>query len=187
MTDRNDIKEALDQRAQHFPDLGTLFVLRNGVPSLGEFRLPKGVRQREPRMCFMNAFDLALKDPDRFLYHEGYAISDLGIPIHHAWVVDRNRPGFAIDPTWKKATRATATYFGVPIETKLLIEQTLKNEVYGILVPNEMFDADFMLAVDPEIVAVTKARHEESRRILDHVTKQLRSIPSPIREKEATP
>ena len=39
-------------------------------------------RQQE---CFMNAQELALSD-DRLVYHEGYAVGSVGIPILHAWV-----------------------------------------------------------------------------------------------------
>lgn len=37
------------------------------------------------RECFFNAQRMALACPD-FIYVEGYALSDLGFPIHHGWV-----------------------------------------------------------------------------------------------------
>lgn len=62
---------------------------------------PKGMRKRADKACYLNALRVVLKYHPAYTYAEGLAWgAELGIPIHHAWVVDGR--GNAIDPTWRE-------------------------------------------------------------------------------------
>jgi hypothetical protein len=57
-----------------------------------------------PRMCFTNAARTVLGvtafDPEGCAYAEGFALSPLGLWVHHAWVV--NAYGLVIERTWRE-------------------------------------------------------------------------------------
>lgn len=60
--------------------------------------LPKDIKRGTPKECFRNALTLVMRDPN-LRYVEGYALRrGIGIPIHHAWAVDK--AGRVIDNTW---------------------------------------------------------------------------------------
>jgi hypothetical protein len=54
--------------------------------------------------CYANAIDAVLRRPTHLTYVEGYALSRLGVPLEHAWVVDD--AGKAWDVTWKWSERS---------------------------------------------------------------------------------
>src|SRR5215216_5814498 len=66
---------------------------------------PKGMRKRADKACYRNVCMVVIDKRYRndFTYAEGIAVSDLGFPVHHAWVVDRD--GNAVDPTWPEPGR----------------------------------------------------------------------------------
>lgn len=75
--------------------------------------LPKGYRAGILKQCFHNSGRLALTRKG-VRYVEGYAIRlSLGIPMHHAWVVDAKDR--VIDVTWDLPI--AAAYFGVAFPT----------------------------------------------------------------------
>ena len=86
--------------------------------------LPKGVRRGRMKMCYMNAANLVMDNPE-LVYCEGYAAGIL--PVMHAFCVTRK--GAVVDPTWKDGTE----YFGVPIKREFLRKTLLRNKVYGVL------------------------------------------------------
>jgi len=54
---------------------------------------------REIKQCFSNAQLIVLHDDsDELIYHEGYAMGRVGIPVHHAWFTIN---GKVVDLTWK--------------------------------------------------------------------------------------
>jgi hypothetical protein len=92
------------------------FILKHGRifprtgPSPSRYRMPEA----QLKMCYQNAFTLALRFHDELAYAEGVAIVG-GIPgTDHAWCVDLD--GNVIDPTWKYDK--TQGYQGVPFDLK---------------------------------------------------------------------
>lgn len=92
------------------------------------FSHKKGVQKE----CFRNAALLAMENRE-LRYVEGYATAVirskgevLTLPLPHAWVIDENN--HVIDTTWKDGI----DYFGVPIETQLLMRVLVETEMYGI-------------------------------------------------------
>ncbi len=96
--------------------------------------LPKGVKQRKLGECYMNAYQLADSQPDKYQYVEGFATPG-GVPMGHAWTVDR-KTGEVVDPTWggrpEKFT-AHVAYRGVPMDIKDVRETVMRRKKYGVL------------------------------------------------------
>ena len=83
----------------------------NGTMTLGE--------------CYSNAYKM-LEDPV-YRYCEGYATStSLGIPLAHAWVVDKDNN--VVDPTWKDGDQ----YFGVAFDSMFLYKTLIKTKHHGV-------------------------------------------------------
>lgn len=95
-----------------------------------------------PRMlmknCYGNCYDLATRNWGRGMadngltYCEGFVQSV--IPVRHAWLIDKE--GRVIDPTLRPRLSddiPEPAYFGVPFQTKYLINTTLANGYYGLL------------------------------------------------------
>jgi len=84
-----------------------------------------------PKMCYQNAGSVALGfhgDYPELTYVEGYAIpADVGIPLQHAWLVDKD--GNVIDRTWRDGV----AYFGIPIPSENLRRIVLRTGVWGVL------------------------------------------------------
>lgn len=76
--------------------------------------------------CFRNASILAIGEPRKYVYCEGYALGV--IPVHHAWVVDCDT-GLVVDPTWKDG----AGYIGIPFRLQYLTKMLIKLGYYGII------------------------------------------------------
>ena len=71
-----------------------------------------GRRRWEAKQCYPNGQELVRRDKTGTLvYHEGYAMSAMGIAIAHGWVTINNK---VVDVTWGPGNFGTE-YFGVPI------------------------------------------------------------------------
>jgi len=83
--------------------------------------------------CFLNATHLACMDSS-MTYCEG-KVSCIGVPLDHAWCVDRN--GVVVDPTLNgkmlDGNERSAEYFGVPFTTAYILRASKFNKVYGVL------------------------------------------------------
>jgi len=84
-------------------------------------------KRGQQKLCFMNAGRLALSDPD-LTYVEGY-MEFLGIPLEHAWVIDKQNN--VIDPTLPNGKGVTE-YYGVPLKTDWFQKFILKNKYWGV-------------------------------------------------------
>ena len=103
------------------------FVLENGYPYEVNEKSFEG--KRAPmHQCFSNATKKVLNNPD-LTYVEGF-ISVHGVPLHHAWTVDKS--GQVFDPTVEGADYIDG-YYGIPFSRDYLLRTTLKNGVYGLL------------------------------------------------------
>lgn len=85
-----------------------------------------------PKECYANAGRKALND-DRYTYVEGY-VTTHGIPIEHAWVVDR-ASGRIKDPTLRGNTATVNGYYGVPFTTEYLRSTVLRTGMWGLISP----------------------------------------------------
>lgn len=90
--------------------------------------LPEDIEQGDPKMCFVNAYNLARRNPGRLFYVEGYATAV--IPTDHAWCVDRQ--GRVVDntPYWEDGH----DYFGVKFTLTTLNAIQRITQGYGALV-----------------------------------------------------
>ncbi len=82
--------------------------------------------------CYGNAADLAIADQN-LTYVEGWATSDVGLTLEHAWCVKRGR---VYEPTWtgKNGRSVGVAYFGVPVPTGVLMRvltRTRTQSVFG--------------------------------------------------------
>lgn len=84
-----------------------------------------------PKQCFRNAGNVAINEPDRFLYCEGLAVIsvDLPLPVEHAWVWDLQEQR-AVEVTWETAG---PEYLGIAFTTDFMRGMALAREVWGIL------------------------------------------------------
>ena len=108
------------------------FILKNGRAFQSPTSLPSDVRQRKLGLCFMNAYQLVDGRPD-LTYVEGIA-SYKGIPIDHAWAVDKDN--HVIDPTWagnKDYLPGDHKYFGVKIPIETVRKTIFVRGKYGVL------------------------------------------------------
>ncbi len=95
--------------------------------------LPAGVKQAKLGLCYMNAYQLADAQPDKYTYVEGFATAS-GIPMGHAWTVDNE--GKVVDPTWggrKDAFTANAAYVGVAFPLEKVRETIFARGKYGVI------------------------------------------------------
>src|SRR5260221_725834 len=105
------------------------FIFKNGMDCQFDptrsFNIAPGVAQG----CYRNATLVALERGD-LTYVEGYATVH-GVPISHAWLVDRT--GLVLEPTLRPKDSADRTigYFGVPFKTEYVLKALKKNKVYG--------------------------------------------------------
>lgn len=90
---------------------------------------PDDVAPATPKMCFQNAFQLAMSRPD-LTYVEGFALSV--VPLHHAWCVTDD--GVVVDPTWTGGNGLDpgAAYYGVPLTRDALVREALRSGRYGV-------------------------------------------------------
>ena len=110
----------------------------------------------EPKMCFHNAMTLAMFDDAQSIeYCEGYSVTGLGIPVHHAWntingkVIDLTRSlrpeatdeflsGKAPQGDLKDRVLGTIpdswAYFGITFDKGLVRDYMMTNECTGSLI-----------------------------------------------------
>lgn len=72
----------------------------------------------KPKECYHNAQLMAVFDPD-LKYYEGLIITDIGIPIEHAWNVFE---GKVVDVTLEDAT----CYIGVEVPREFFLKKIMK-------------------------------------------------------------
>ena len=142
------IRDFLQQMDEGWRKLGRrmpmeAFVLKHGTDFVGTKR-PKGIKAGEPKMCFKNAAHRAFHLDEE--YYEGYALNtDMPIiPIHHAWTV---KDGKVIDVTLRNPEKYE--YIGVRFPVKILTQQLVKHQVYGLLCPFEFVNVALMDEMDP--------------------------------------
>ena len=103
------------------------FVLEHGQEMPFVTERPPDVRKGRMQRCFMNAARLAIGQPERFTYCEGFA--DAGtIPMYHAWVLDEL--GRAVETTWPDLADS---YYGVAFNHGFHITQMLRCEMYCLI------------------------------------------------------
>lgn len=109
--------------------------------------VPADVGEAAPGMCYREAGMLATTEPERFTYCEGYACDVGGMPVAHAWVVDRE--GRVIDPTWEGFVEERGTeereYFGVAISYERVYAAMIRTQTWGVLTGNwpELFEREW--------------------------------------------
>jgi hypothetical protein len=84
--------------------------------------------------CFTNAYQIAMRYPDRYWYTEGYAQYSF-LAVNHAWLTEK-RTGRIIDPTWvslESKDGPTPIYAGIRFSLELLTRRTLQTGYMGIL------------------------------------------------------
>lgn len=91
--------------------------------------VPTGIRIGRRNRCYDNALALAMQDPDRFTYVEGYALhEDLIWPVWHAWVLDEDGLIFDNTPGWRDST----VYWGLAMPMHVVTAACVKNGTTGI-------------------------------------------------------
>jgi hypothetical protein len=125
----SELKNHLQMLQDMLPNALTEFVLAHGrtycfgPPSFAGKRWTQGE-------CFRNATLLTQRD-DRLAYVEG-SISSHGVPISHAWCIDRD--GMVIDPTLRKGDDGhILEYFGVQFDNAYVRKAAILNGYYGLL------------------------------------------------------
>jgi len=109
-------------------------VLRIGVDCEPQASLPPGIVRGEKRKCAMNSAHLAVDRPD-LAYVEGYCLTDIGIPVEHAWCVDcRLR---VVEPTYDKCGFA---YRGIVLDRKWMLRRIISAGHYGVLTVHDGLD-----------------------------------------------
>lgn len=108
------------------------FVFRNGklFTEFSPLKVPRGPAKE----CFANATRLA--ENLNLRYCEGYvAMSDIPIPIFHAWVIKGNK---VVESTLIKRENVEYAYYGVVFSLKYLCETILKRGMFGLIDNMEM-------------------------------------------------
>lgn len=101
-----EVWDAIAERGQEWPQA----FRESGKPDHGTGRM-------KAQQCFYNTaktvLGLTAMDPEGLEYAEGFALSQMGMWVHHAWVV---RDGKVVDRTWKYPGRR---YLGVVLTKEL--------------------------------------------------------------------
>ena len=103
------------------------FVLKHGKHYPAR-KTVENVPSSTPKECFKNALELAWSSIE-YTYCEGF-ISVHGVPIQHAWCVNKN--GLVVDPTIQ-TPKSDYEYFGVCFNTEFVTKSVLKRKRYGII------------------------------------------------------
>lgn len=93
-----------------------------------------------PNECFGNCWDVVVSGTPGVTYYEGLVVSRaLGIPLEHAWLVDDD--GRVIEVTLPEdVCNANTQYFGVAIDTEVLLECNRRHGYSSALVSDWMAD-----------------------------------------------
>jgi len=90
---------------------------------------PSWLRRKQPKACFRNSYELALRRSGDLTYCEGFVVTVVPLLIHHAWCV--NGDGQVVEPTL--ADPVGASYFGVRVPLQGLLAVIAKTETLGVL------------------------------------------------------
>lgn len=116
---------------------------------------PEEIEWGEPKQCFYNSAyhifdDLLTRRQGQWAYAEGIAASaDLGIAIHHGWLV--NEAGEVLDLTWRDGRGDTA-YFGVAFSHGYVADTIAETHVWGVFCPGEMYNRALISGEDGDVV-----------------------------------
>jgi hypothetical protein len=145
-----ELSTMISQMAKLTRHLGYLqviheLVLRKGISFVqAEKNIKKGPRHQ----CFASSAKLAIANAD-YTYVEGFTSGpNFPLPIHHAWVVDKNDR--VLETTIKNHT--DYQYIGVKIPTDKMIKELLRNETYGLFDTRLGYNIDFIKELDPELI-----------------------------------
>lgn len=120
-----------DLKRRAWGDKGTIeaVVRQHGIGKVGA-RAP--LRPGLPKQCFYNATRLVQRDPKRWVYCEGYAItSNVDFIIgEHAWVLDRRHKDAVVELTWD--FDGESAYLGIPFSPEYLLANVSRDR-YGLL------------------------------------------------------
>jgi len=87
---------------------------------------PKGLRKQRNKLCYRNSTRAMFQYG--YAYVEGYAMSEYGIVVEHAWNVE---DGVVVDLTWKHPEKAS--YWGIIIPQDILGRLITHHGMYGVL------------------------------------------------------
>ena len=127
------LRDHIKMVGEHFDNKLYQFIFKNGMDCQFDparsFDISPGVKQE----CYRNATLTAL-ETSHLTFVEGY-VTIYGVPISHAWLVDRT--GLVFEPTLRPddSVDRIAEYFGVPFKTEYVLKALKKNKVYGLLDP----------------------------------------------------
>lgn len=127
------VKQWLEEHIELLRSKGINHCGINGYFCLMDFILQRGREWKPGKVCwakgkmncFRHASKAALRNRD-YTYVEGYAA--LIIPVHHAWIVDKN--GFVIETTWP---RTGVSYYGIPFRTDWIRKQQRESDYPSII------------------------------------------------------
>ena len=107
------------------------------MPAAFKAEVMDDIEQTDPQMkqCYFNAQTLALRNPERYTYVDGYVNAGFGFPIQHGWCVARDDDGeqYIVDPTLRHDQSKGAT------ENNLTIGEIPEGHEYvGKEFPREM-------------------------------------------------
>lgn len=130
------------------------FILKEGLAmpaSFGDMLLP----DMEPGRCFNNAWEVSQLNW-RYVYCEGWAVMDHGLPTHHAWLYDTWLRRVE-DPTWHgmymdRAARfahepwtGCGVYWGVPVHQMDHVQWTMRRPHPNLLAVDDNDYQDVLL------------------------------------------
>jgi len=133
MSEITTIKQHLESRIEFLRSKGINHCGINGYFCIMDFILQHG-REWNPgtvcwakgrRDCFRHASKAALRNRD-YTYVEGFAA--LLIPVHHAWLVDKN--GNVIETTWPMMGSG---YYGIPFRADWVRTQQRESDCLSII------------------------------------------------------
>jgi hypothetical protein len=87
----------------------------------------RGGWYRAPKKCFGNAYRSVQEDPARYVYCEGFCWASS--PFEHAWLIERQGPGAALDPTL--GLTENYSYLGIPIRWEYVKDIASRRGIYG--------------------------------------------------------
>lgn len=98
-------------------------------------RVLKWIKSRKPQKknCYYNSQLLALAVKG-LKYFEGWAYTDMGIPLEHSWLVDKKNK--VIDVTWEKGVK----YFGLEIPLDFVRKDMVKTGCSNSLLNKYYFE-----------------------------------------------